>query len=150
MEAVVLKGGEGTVIPRPMTQGSVTVKVAGETSTMFETQRAAGDAGGPGSHSHPGFDETFYVISGEWEFVAGDRTVVAEAGTVVHLPRGIFHRVRSTGRVDGKLLGVAVPGGIEDFFEEAAQPADDQPAVATASSSQRRPDLPRADARGRR
>ena len=125
MEAVVLKGGEGTVIPRPMTQGSVTVKVAGETSTMFETQRAAGDAGGPGSHSHPGFDETFYVISGEWEFVAGDRTVVAEAGTVVHLPRGIFHRVRSTGRVDGKLLGVAVPGGIEDFFEEAAQPADD-------------------------
>lgn len=125
VEAVVLKGEEGTVTPRTRTQGSVTVKVAGESSTMFETKRAAGDTGGPGSHSHPGFDETFYVISGEWEFVAGDRTVVAEPGTVVHLPRGIFHRFRSTGRVDGRLLGVAVPGGIEDFVEEAARTADD-------------------------
>ena len=27
--------------------------------------------------------------------------------------------------LDGKLFGVAVPGGIEDFFDEAAQTADD-------------------------
>lgn len=110
---------------RPMTKGSVTVKVAGETSTMFEIHRRAGDARGPGLHSHPGFDESFYVLSGEWEFVAGDQMIIAEAGTVVHLPRGIFHGFRSTGRVDGKLLGVAVPGGIEDSFEEAARTAED-------------------------
>lgn len=128
MEAVVLKKGEGKVIPRPVTHGSVTIKVANERSTIFETERAAGNAGGPALHSHPGFDETFYVVSGEWEFVAGEEKIVAEAGTVVHLPRGIFHSFRSTGRLDGMLIGIAVPGGIEDFFEEAAQTADDDEA----------------------
>lgn len=125
MEATVVKPTEGTVFPRPTTHGSVTVKVANQTSTFFETERAAGDAGGPELHSHPGFDETFYVVSGEWEFVAGDRTIIAEVGATVSLPRGIFHSFRSTGRLDGKLFGVAVPGGIEDFFDEAAQTADD-------------------------
>ena len=121
MEAIVLRGGEGQSFARPASQGSITVKVANLTSTAFETERAAGDADGPGVHAHPGFDETFYVVSGEWEFVADGRTFMADAGTTVHLPAGIFHSFRSTGRVDGKLFGIAVPGGIEDFFEEAAQ-----------------------------
>ena len=128
MEAAVLKRGEGNLIPRPGTHGSVTVKVANEASTVFETARPSGDAGGPGLHSHPGFDETFYVVSGEWEFVVGERTIVADAGTVVYLPRGVFHTFRSTGRLDGKLFGVAVPGGIEDFFEEAARTSNDDDA----------------------
>lgn len=115
-------------ILRPVMHGSVTIKVANETSTVFETERAAGDARGSGLHSHPGFDETFYVVSGEWEFIAGDRTVLADAGTVVHLPRGIFHHFRSTGRLEGKLFGIATPGGIEDYFEEAAGTANDDEA----------------------
>jgi mannose-6-phosphate isomerase-like protein (cupin superfamily) len=101
------------------------VKVANEAATVFETARACGDAGGPGPHSHPGFDETFYVLSGEWEFTMGDRTVFAEQGTVVYLPRGIFHSFKSTGRLDGRLLGVAVPGGIEEFFAEAERTSRD-------------------------
>lgn len=124
-EAIIVTAADGTVYQRPTSHGSVTVKIANRTSTSFETERAAGAAGGPGLHSHPGFDETFYVVSGEWEFVAGDRKFIAEAGTTVYLPRGIFHSFGSTGRLDGKLFGVAVPGGIEDFFDEAAQTADD-------------------------
>jgi len=125
MEAIVLKRGEGRVIPRPTTNGSVRIKVAGEAGTIFETERATGDTGGPPLHSHPGFDETFYVAAGEWEFVVAGRTILAEPGTVVHLARGIFHSFRSTGRMDGRLLGVAVPRGIEDFFEEAARTSND-------------------------
>jgi mannose-6-phosphate isomerase-like protein (cupin superfamily) len=128
VEAIVRKRGEGSTIPRPGTHGSVTIKAATGASTVFETQRPAGDAGGPAVHSHPGFDETFYVVSGEWEFVVGDDTITADAGMVVHLPRGVFHTFRSTGRVDGTLVGVAVPGGIEDFFEEAARTANDDEA----------------------
>jgi mannose-6-phosphate isomerase-like protein (cupin superfamily) len=130
MEAIVQKQGEGRTYARPASHGAVTVKVAGEAATVFETARATGDAGGPGAHSHPGFDETFYVLSGEWEFTIGDRSVVADAGTVVHLPRGIFHSFHSTGRLDGRLLGVAVPGGIEEFFSEAELASGD---VATGA-----------------
>jgi mannose-6-phosphate isomerase-like protein (cupin superfamily) len=128
VDAIVLKHGEGRTIPRPGTHGSVTIKAATGASTVFETERPAGDAGGPGVHSHPGFDETFYVASGEWEFSIGDDTVIATPGTVVHVPRGAFHTFRSTGRVDGTLVGVAVPGGIEDFFDEAARTANDDEA----------------------
>lgn len=128
MEAVVVKRGEGRVIPRPGTQGVVTIKVANNAGTVFETERKAGDAGGPPLHSHPGFDETFYVVSGEWEFVAGEETFVTEPGTAVHLPRGIFHAFHSTGRMDGRLIGIAVPGGIEDFFDEAARTSNDDEA----------------------
>jgi mannose-6-phosphate isomerase-like protein (cupin superfamily) len=126
MEAIVIQPGDGRQIPRPVTHGAVTVKVAGAPATVFETTRAAGDDGGPALHSHPAFDETFYVVSGEWEFVAGDRTLVAGTGSVVHLPRGVFHSFRSTGRLEGKLLGIAAPGGIEDFFEEAAAANEDR------------------------
>lgn len=128
MEAIVLKRGEGRTIPRPGTHGSVTIKAATGAGTVFETQRRAGDAGGPGVHSHPGFDETFYVISGEWVFSVEGEAVVVSAGAVVHVPRGVFHTFRSTGRIDGTLVGVAVPGGIEDFFEEAARTANDDEA----------------------
>jgi mannose-6-phosphate isomerase-like protein (cupin superfamily) len=117
--------GEGRTFARPSTGGSVTVKIASEAVTVFETTRPAGDDGGPGLHSHVAFDETFYVVSGEWEFAAGDDRIIAGAGETVHLPRGIFHSFRSTGREEGRLVGIAVPGGIEDFFEEAAQTADD-------------------------
>jgi mannose-6-phosphate isomerase-like protein (cupin superfamily) len=67
---------------------------------------------GLGCTTHPGFDETFYVVTGEWELVAGDRMALAEAGTTVYLPRGIFHGFRSIGRLPGRLFGVAAPGGI--------------------------------------
>ena len=125
MEPLIVQRDEGRTFDRPSTHGSVTIKVASEAGTVFETRRSAGDAAGPGLHSHPGFDETFYVVSGEWEFTVDGRSVVAEAGTVVHLPRGIFHGFRSTGRFDGHVLGIAVPGGIEEFFEEAAHAAED-------------------------
>jgi mannose-6-phosphate isomerase-like protein (cupin superfamily) len=121
VDAVVLKRGEGRIFARPSTHGSVTLKVANRTSTSFETQGVTADARGRELHSHPGFDETFYVVSGEWEFVAGERTFLAGAGTTVYLPRGIFHAFRSTGRVEGRIFGVAVPGGIEDVFEEASR-----------------------------
>lgn len=135
-EAAVLRRGEGRVIPRPGTRGHVTIKVSSESSTVFETQRPAGDAGGASLHAHPGFDETFYVVAGEWEFVLDDRMIVADEGTVVHVPRGVFHGFHSTGRAGGKLVGIAVPGGIEHFFEEAARTADDDGAGRiTASSS---------------
>ncbi len=106
----------------------MTIKLSGPAATVFETQRGAGNAGGPGLHSHPGFDETFYVVSGQWEFVAGDERFVADAGTVVHLPRGIFHSFQSTGQAGGTLVGIAVPGGIEEFFAEAERTASDHDA----------------------
>lgn len=130
MSAVFRKPGEGRVYGRPSTGGAVTIKIASGDATIFETSRPAGDSGGPGLHNHPAFDESFYVLEGEWDFTAGDQTIRAEAGTLVHIPRGVFHSFKSTGRAAGKLIGFTVPGGIELFFEEVASTGDDRAAGA--------------------
>jgi hypothetical protein len=46
----------------------------------------------------------------------------APVGTIVYLPRGTRHRFRSTGAASGRVLSFAAPGGIDAFFEAAADP----------------------------
>src|SRR5215510_2545121 len=43
---------------------------------------------GPGAHVHTDTDETFYVLAGEIEMLAGDARFRAGPGDVVHAPRG--------------------------------------------------------------
>lgn len=120
--AIVVQRGEGTTLARPDTGGEVTIKLSSEGTggvlTAWESRRRAGDDRGTALHSHPGFDETFYVLAGEYGFTAGGRTFRAPAGTFVFIPRGVFHTFASTGAAPGRLLSFAVPGGVEDFFEE--------------------------------
>ena len=126
--AVVSAPGEGHTIPRPDTGGAVTIKVSSDQTggaiSVWESHRSAGDTRGPGVHSHPGFDEMFYVLAGEYEFTAGGETFEATAGTLLFIPRGMFHAFSSTGDTEGRLLAVATPGGVEDFFEEMAVERD--------------------------
>jgi len=122
-EAIVVAPGDGDVVPRPGTTDAITIKLPSRAAdgavTVFESIHSSEDSFEPGVHSHPGFDEILYVIAGVFEFTAGSRTILAEAGTVAFLPRGIFHRLRCTGKAAGSLLTVCIPGGIEDFFAEA-------------------------------
>ncbi|MBA2312564.1 MAG: cupin domain-containing protein [Actinobacteria bacterium] len=125
-ERVIAVGrGEGKTIPRPQTGGVVTIKVASELSdnsmTVYESTRLPDDTRGPGMHAHPSFDELFYVVEGEYEFMIGDRSLRAVEGGSVFIPRGVFHDFHSTGEVAGRLLTFCTPGGIEDFFEDLAQ-----------------------------
>lgn len=120
--AIIVQPGEGTTLPRPDTGGEVTIKLSSEGTggvlTAWESRRRAGDNRGTALHSHPGFDETFYVLAGEYAFTASRRTFRAPAGTLVFIPRGVFHTFASTGAVPARLLSFVVPGGVEDFFEE--------------------------------
>lgn len=123
-QPIVVPVGGGKSLPRPDTRGEVTIKlssdVTGGSCTIWESKRVQGDTGGPGVHSHPEFDEAFYVLAGEYEFSLGKKKVIASTGALVFLPRGTFHTFSSTGLSEGRLLAFAVPGGVEDFFEEMA------------------------------
>lgn len=125
-ERVIAVGrGEGKTIPRPETGGVVTIKISSELSggsmTVYESSRLAGDTRGPGMHAHPSFDELFYVVEGEYEFMIGYRSMRAAEGASVFIPRGVFRDFHSTGEVAGRLLTFCPPGGIEGFFEDLAQ-----------------------------
>jgi mannose-6-phosphate isomerase-like protein (cupin superfamily) len=75
--------------------------------------------GGPAPHVHRHTDETFYLISGELEFLQGSRVVTAAAGDLVFCPRGITHRFTNRGIQPARMIFVYTPGGAEGLFVEA-------------------------------
>ena len=79
--------------------------------------------GGPPPHVHDREDETFYVLQGAMTARVGDQTLCASQGDCVHLPRGIVHSFRNTGKESARMLVTATPAGIEQYFAEAFYPA---------------------------
>jgi quercetin dioxygenase-like cupin family protein len=75
--------------------------------------------GGPPPHIHQREDETFYLLQGSLTVRVGDQTVHASQGDCSHLPRGIVHSFRNTGKEHARMLVTATPAGIEKYFEEA-------------------------------
>jgi mannose-6-phosphate isomerase-like protein (cupin superfamily) len=88
--------------------------------SVFETAIGAG----PPLHVHDREDECFYVLGGELSVRCGDQGFTAAAGSFVFLPRGRPHRFWSTGQ-PARLLLIAVPGGIEDYFRQINAAATD-------------------------
>ena len=78
---------------------------------------------GPPPHLHENEDESIYVIDGEFEILLGAKTMRAEPGTFVFVPKRTVHRFRCIGGGPGRLLLHFTPGGIEGFFREAGVPA---------------------------
>jgi quercetin dioxygenase-like cupin family protein len=82
--------------------------------SFFEVLTPPG--GGPPLHIHEAEDETFYVIEGEYEIRLDDQLHKAPAGTLVYGPRGVAHEFLNVHDGFSKMLCIATPGGVEDFF----------------------------------
>ncbi len=79
--------------------------------------------GGPGPHSHPGFQESFYVLEGEIEVKSEKETYTAKTGSFINIPvGGIIHGFKNKSESTAHLLCIVVPSGLEDFFEEIGVP----------------------------
>lgn len=86
--------------------------------------------GGPEPHAHNDQAETFYLLSGELEFLDGDRTFTAVAGDFVHVPAGIRHRFKNKRTHTAKMIFMFTPGGPEEAFlkySDKAQPGEQAP-----------------------
>ena len=67
------------------------------------------DFEGPGPHFHKEHVDAFYVFEGALEFINGDRTVRAEAGTTVAVPPGIVHGFTNAGPGPAAYLNIPAP-----------------------------------------
>ncbi|BBL80548.1 hypothetical protein Rxycam_02007 [Rubrobacter xylanophilus DSM 9941] len=105
----------------------VTFKATGEDTggeyALFDSLVLPG--GGPPPHVHTREAESFYVLEGRFEFLAGDRWIEAAPGSFVHVPRGRLHTFRNAGSEIGRLLTLVVPAGLDRFFEEVGVPGTD-------------------------
>jgi mannose-6-phosphate isomerase-like protein (cupin superfamily) len=88
-------------------------------------------AGAP-AHLHRPHDELFYVESGTFEFLLGDRTILAESGTTIFVPRGTMHMFKNVGTSPAQLVDYHFPAGFEEFFIEAGTDCTDVNAPAPA------------------
>jgi quercetin dioxygenase-like cupin family protein len=77
-------------------------------------------------------DELFYVLDGQITVWMDDERTEATVGDVVWLPRGRAHAFRVDSE-HARVLGLSVPGGHEQFFRLAGEPASgfDLAAVGT-------------------
>ncbi|MEU3855709.1 cupin domain-containing protein [Streptomyces sp. NPDC029554] len=105
----------------------VTKWMAGDTTTVKVSSAQTGGTLGvleisvpPGSgalpHAHGREEETFYVLSGDFDFVNGDETLQAGPGDLLFVPRGNRHGFTNTGDQPGRLLTFITPGGHESFW----------------------------------
>jgi quercetin dioxygenase-like cupin family protein len=105
-----------------MLGGRYEVKVSSEETggamTVMEMWLPAGM--GPPAHTHPG-SETVYVLSGRLRYHIAGEVFDGEPGAIFHIPAGTlenFDPVEET-----RILVTYAPGGIEQFFAEAGEPA---------------------------
>ena len=90
--------------------------------SVFETSIGTG----PPLHVHDRDDECFYVLDGALSVRCGGEGFDAAAGSFVFLPCGLPHRFWAAGPA-ARLLLIAVPAGIEDYFREInAASGDDE------------------------
>jgi quercetin dioxygenase-like cupin family protein len=71
-------------------------------------------------HVHSYEDEVVYVLEGAIEIRLRDQKLQAVTGGMAHLPRHIPHALYNPMNTSSKYLGMAIPGGMENFFDELA------------------------------
>ncbi len=113
--------GESVWLVGDLIEVRLSAEDTGGAYSMIEETSPPG--GGPPPHLHRDYDEAFCVLEGEVEFLLGEDTIPAGAGTCVHIPKGTLHTFKNVGTTPSRVLGVLTPGGFERFFLEAGEPA---------------------------
>jgi mannose-6-phosphate isomerase-like protein (cupin superfamily) len=118
----VFKAGEGEQLHwGGPAAGSVTIMIdpglSGSTDFCVLTQSLA-----PGSvvptHHHTMAEQVLFVVSGSGQISLDDRQVEAQAGTTVHIPKGVPHEIVNTGNEALTLLEITSPPGFQEIFRE--------------------------------
>jgi quercetin dioxygenase-like cupin family protein len=92
---------------------------AGGGPTFLEFTAASGF--NTGDHVHSQIEEIFYVVEGEFQIRAGDRTLRAKPGDFVLVPPGVPHGFGNPSGGPAKMVLLISPAGVhERYFEELA------------------------------
>jgi len=117
----IAAAGEGKragrkLMNRLLTSAAILISPGSRTGS-YEIFRQAGPEGsGPPPHCHP-WDESFYVVSGNIAFGVGDKDMIAEPGTLVHLPAGTMHWFRF-GAGGGEMISMTSREAASLFFTD--------------------------------
>jgi quercetin dioxygenase-like cupin family protein len=96
----------------------LTSKQTGGTCYIFESAFEPGT--GNKLHVHRREDEIGYVVEGALEIRLPDQTRILEAGGIARLPKNLPHAIRNPLKTPSRYLFIAVPGGLDLWFDAVA------------------------------
>jgi quercetin dioxygenase-like cupin family protein len=119
--AAIVPPGHGRELPTESTRP--TVKVGPHNGSrligMLESDVPPG-AGFPG-HVHDDYEEVFYVLAGEIQYLIDNDWTTAPAGSTIFIPPGRVHAFRNAGDEPARHLAIASPADAMTMIEEALQ-----------------------------
>ena len=118
-QPILLPRGSGRLLESLSVTHRLTSEQSGGALCMFESTFEPGV--GNRLHLHSREDEIAYVLEGALEIRLRDRTAILEAGGVGRLPKGLAHAIRNPLEVSSHYLFLAVPGGLDQWFDAVAQ-----------------------------
>jgi quercetin dioxygenase-like cupin family protein len=122
MEPVILGPDEGERLDIHGTNVMTFKALPADTDGRYTMCRYEAAPSWPGTavHTHPDFEEAFFVLEGEFEFEVAGQTVQAVPGTFLLVPRGVEHAFRNPTDKPASLLGIFSPPGAEEGFRRRA------------------------------
>lgn len=115
-QPVVVPPGSGKVLEFIGVTHKLTGQHTGGAYYLFEFE--FDPKSGNRLHVHQHEDEVVHVLEGAIEIRVGDQKLQAVAGGVAHLPKRIPHALYNPLKSRSRYLAIAVPGGMENFFDE--------------------------------
>ena len=115
-QAILVPSGSGTSLRDVGVTHKLTSSQTGGAYYMFEAEFEP--ESGTRVHVHRDEDEVVHVLEGAIEIRLGTRTLQAGAGDVAHLPKHIPHALYNPLKTPLRILAIAIPGGMEGFFDE--------------------------------
>jgi mannose-6-phosphate isomerase-like protein (cupin superfamily) len=73
-------------------------------------------------HKHLNNDELIFIHKGEGIFTLDEQTIAVKTGTVVFVPRGVWHGLENTGKENIIMVFQYSPAGFEEYFIENGTP----------------------------
>jgi quercetin dioxygenase-like cupin family protein len=77
--------------------------------------------GGPPPHRHD-FEETFILLQGEMEVTFRGKKSIARSGDTINVPSNAPHQFHNASSKDVRLLCIASPAGLDNFFQQLGVP----------------------------
>ena len=116
LEPIAISPGSGKKFEFMGVTHKLTQPQTGGAFYLFEAEFEPGT--GNALHLHHYEDEVVFVIQGGIEIRLDNKKLQASVGGVVHLPKNIPHALYNPLKTALKILAIAIPGGMEYFFDE--------------------------------